>query len=213
MKPLYRVHAWQEDGWWLARVMAASRDADPAPLNALTQARSLTRIEPMARDQIATILDAAEDDFEVDGGYTLPGNAGEHVHQARAARAWLEAAQNLWQEQSTAAARELADQGFSLRDTAALLGLSHQRVDQLLSSQTQREQSPFRVFYYTGDALAEDFPDPASLDISWPRDLIMVTRDWAALHGSDRDAQPSEVLKRFMDQFRASRTPGDGGPG
>src|ERR1700733_12691666 len=58
VKPRYEVRIWPEDGWWLARVMAAGDGADPSPLNALTQARSVAKIESMGRDLIATVLDA-----------------------------------------------------------------------------------------------------------------------------------------------------------
>ena len=66
VKPTYEVRAWQDDDWWLARVVAASDNADTSPLNSLTQARSLAEVEPMARDLIATILDVDEDAFGVD---------------------------------------------------------------------------------------------------------------------------------------------------
>jgi hypothetical protein len=59
--------------------MAASDDADTSPLNALTQARSLAKIEPMARDLIATILDADEDSPDVKFEYLLPGDSGDLV--------------------------------------------------------------------------------------------------------------------------------------
>jgi predicted transcriptional regulator len=197
MKPVYRVSAWQEDGWWLARVMAASQDADLTPLNALTQARSLAKIEPMARDLIATVLDATEDDFEVAVEYTLPGSVSELVRQARGARAWLEAAQDLWQEQSAAAARDLADNGYSLRETATLLGLSHQRVDQLLGSDTQREKSPFQVLYYGSSASAHSI----SQDTSWLSDSVVVVLNSAA-HGDQSDhSQRSELVEMIMDQL------------
>lgn len=145
MKPMYQVRVWQEDDWWLARVMSASDGADTSPLNALTQARSLARIESMGRDLIATILDADEDAFEAGFEYLVPGDPGELVCQAKGARAWLDAAQDLWQERSAAAARALADAGYSLRETATLLGLSHQRVDQILGSRSDRRQSKIIV--------------------------------------------------------------------
>jgi hypothetical protein len=140
MKPTYEVRAWQEDGWWLARVVDASDGANPAPLNALTQARTLTKIEQMARDLVATILDVDEDTFAVQTEYVLPDEVDALVCEANGARAWLDAAQALWQERSAAAARALADQGFSLRETAKLLGLSYQRVDQLLEGDVNPEQ-------------------------------------------------------------------------
>jgi hypothetical protein len=142
----YQVRIWPEDGWWLARVMAGSDDADTSPLNALTQARSLARIEFMARDLIATILDVGEDDFDVTFEYSLPGDSGDLVCQAKGARAWLDAAQALWQERSAAAARALTGEGYSLRETATLLGLSHQRVDQILGSRPERRPSRAVVF-------------------------------------------------------------------
>jgi hypothetical protein len=138
VKPTYEVRVWQEDDWWLARVVSASEGADPAPLNALTQARSLPKIESMARDLVATILDAEEASFEVDLDYVLPEDVNSVLCQARGARAWLDAAQELWQDRSAIAVKKLAEQGYSLRETATLLGLSHQRVDQLLGGTTER---------------------------------------------------------------------------
>ena len=146
MKPTYHVRIWQEDEWWLARVMDVSSGADTAPLNALTQARSLAKIESMGQDLIATILDADEDAFDVTFEYQLPGESGELVYRAKGARAWLDAAQDLWHERSTAAAKALAEEGYSLRETATLLGLSHQRVDQILSSHSDRKHSNTFVF-------------------------------------------------------------------
>ena len=134
MRPVYGARAWREDGWWLVRVTDASEGADPAPLNALTQARTLAHVEPMARDLVATILDADEGAFDVRVAYALPDDVDDLISQAKAARAWADAAKELWQERSAAAARALAGKGYSLREAAALLGISHQRVDQLLGA-------------------------------------------------------------------------------
>lgn len=43
MKPVYEVKAWQEDDWWLARVMAASDGADSMPLTAVVAAKTVSR--------------------------------------------------------------------------------------------------------------------------------------------------------------------------
>src|SRR6266542_3208047 len=154
MKPRYYVKAWQENDWWLARVVAASDGADPIPLNALTQARTVTKIESMARDLVATILDDDESNFEVELQYVLPDDLSELLCEARGARAWLDAAQELWQERSATAARALADKGYSLRETATLLGLSHQRVDQLLGGDVDRERSNVWAFQLKSSAPA-----------------------------------------------------------
>jgi hypothetical protein len=73
MKPIYQLKVWQDDGWWLARVVSASEGADTTPLNALTQARGLRRIESMARDLIATILGVDEGMFDLHFDRALPG--------------------------------------------------------------------------------------------------------------------------------------------
>jgi hypothetical protein len=61
----YTVKITHEDDWWLARVTGASEGADTSPLNALTQARTADSAEEMARDLIATILDAEEQEFDI----------------------------------------------------------------------------------------------------------------------------------------------------
>ena len=81
---------------------------------------------------IATILDAGEGDFDLDLDYRIADDLRELISQAQGARAWLDAARDLWQDRSGAAAHALAGAGFSLRETALLLGMSHQRVGQLL---------------------------------------------------------------------------------
>jgi hypothetical protein len=196
LKPTYQVRIWQEDEWWLARVMSASDGADPSPLNALTQARSLAKIESMGRDLIATVLDADEDAFEVHFEYQLPGESGELVGKAKGARAWLDAAQDLWHKRSAAAARALAEQGYSLRDTAALLSLSHQRVDQILTSHSDRKPSSIVVFCEgsaEADWLRQALPDGFS-------DFFIVVGATPVPH---QRADVDEVGSEFERRFRA----------
>jgi hypothetical protein len=204
VKPAYHVRIWQEDGWWLARVMAASDGADASPLNALTQARSLTKIESMGRDLISTILDADEDAFDVKFEYSLPGESGDLVCQAHGARAWLDAAQALWQERSAAAARALADEGFSLRETATLLGLSHQRVDQILGSHSEHKPSNLLI-------LCEGHSDaawlrrvmPATASAESATVFIIVggsTESWVTAHGNREREQLKGHIKALVQE-------------
>ena len=201
VKPTYQVRVWQEDDWWLARVVAASANADPAPLNAITQARSLTRINSMSRDLIATILDADESDSEVDFEFVLPGDVGELVNQAKGARAWLDAAQDLWQERSSAAARALTAAGYSLRDAAMLLELSHQRIDQLLGSHSDHDLSNFVVFEYSASGSRTNPPPTKTEDADL--DALLVVRRNQAAHG-DRAADPQlgALEARFRECVR-----------
>jgi hypothetical protein len=132
VRPTYEVRAWQEEGWWLARITGASGDADLTPVNALTHARSLTKIEQVVRDLVAMILDVDEAAFDVEVEYVLPTEIDALVCEAIGAQTWLDAARDLFRDRTAAAARALSDQGFSLREVAKLLGLSDRRLDQLL---------------------------------------------------------------------------------
>jgi hypothetical protein len=132
MKPTYDVRAWREHGWWLARVVAASAGASDSPVNSVAHARSLVTIEQAARDLVATILDVDEDEFDVELEYVLPDEIETLVFEAIGARTWLDAAQQLWEQHSVAAIESLLGQGFSARETAKLLGLPDDGLDQLL---------------------------------------------------------------------------------
>lgn len=196
MKSAYKVKAWQDDGWWLARVVGASEGADEAPLNALTQARTLTKVEPMARDLVATILDADEDDFEIAVEYTLPDEVSDLLSQTKAARAWLEAAQGLWQDRSSIAAHALIAKGYSLREAAVLLGLSHQRVDQLLGSTAERKFAASIL-----DSSATDWPATwasTSSDLVYP---MVVLVNMAAGHGEPRRPQVTAMDRWIREQL------------
>jgi hypothetical protein len=135
MKPTYEVRAWRERDWWLARVVAASDGADATPLDSLTHARTLTKIEQTVRDLVATILDTDEDTFDIEFEYVLPREIETLVFEAIAAWTWLDAARDLWQEHSTVAVRALTANGFTNRETAKLLGLSDHRLDALLANE------------------------------------------------------------------------------
>jgi hypothetical protein len=213
VKPTYQVRVWQEDSWWLARVMAASDGADASPLNALTQARSLARIESMGRDLISTILDTDEAGFDVTFEYMLPGESGDLVCRAKGARAWLDAAQALWQERSSAAARALAEEGYSLRETAALLGLSHQRVDQILGSRSEHTRSDVFVFCESpSDAvwLRQVMPDGAG--DGFAPVFIIVGGDigsWATAHSGDEDLR--NEFRALLQEAASRKAPDDAG--
>jgi hypothetical protein len=132
MKPTYEVRAWREHNWWLARILDANDSADRTPVGAVAHTRALTTVEQTVRDVIATILDVDERIFDVEIEYLLPNELEQIVFEAISAQIWFEAAQDLWREASTVAARTLASQGFTHRDTGKLLGLEEHRVAALL---------------------------------------------------------------------------------
>ncbi|MFJ9387721.1 hypothetical protein ACIRON_02800 [Nocardioides sp. NPDC101246] len=119
----YEVLADRDEQYWRVRVPAVDR---------VTSARHVREIETMARDLIAIMEDVEPDSFEIDMRIELPADVRAHLDAAarlreEATRANAEAAQ-----EARAAARGLVDAGMPLRDAGAVLGVSHQRVAQLV---------------------------------------------------------------------------------
>jgi hypothetical protein len=201
MRAAYQLRVWQEDDWWLARVVAASEGANNAPLNAITQARSLSRIDSMGRDLIATILDADETDFDVEFEYALPDDLGELIHDAKGARGWLDAAQALWQERSAVAARALTDRGYSLREAATLMGLSHQRIDQLLADHMIPDGRRVMIFVASSNSGHGD-RKPSEAGGLHDVDALLVLRCKDADQSRSESTWPREGLEaRFRERI------------
>jgi transcriptional regulator with XRE-family HTH domain len=203
MKPVYQVKAWQDNDWWLAQVVSASEDADLKPINALTQAKNLNKIEHMARDLIATILDKTQDAFELKIDYILPDDIDSVVRDANSARAWLESAQEMWQERSALAAQSLTEHGFSLRETARLLGISHQRVDQILTEKRAVQSRGAWAVEVKGHSLTGSFAESTETDSTYDVDLVVVITDtvdkpslWLA-HSEEVRARTEELGERI----------------
>lgn len=88
-KPVYQVKAWRDDDSWFARVVGASNGADKAPVNAVTQAPTLAKVDPTARDLIATILDAGAGTFDITVDYDLPDTGRAIQSDQPQALPWL----------------------------------------------------------------------------------------------------------------------------
>lgn len=77
-------------------------------------------------------IDPADLDLVHEYGDIAPATF-DAVADAKAARAGAEEAQRAWNEKARSAALRLRDEaGLSVRDSAELLDLSHQRIQQLL---------------------------------------------------------------------------------
>jgi hypothetical protein len=117
---IFKATATREDGWWIVRVDGVGR----------TQARTYNEIEAMANGLVEAGLDIDPDTFVV--FTTVPG-VSDAVERMRQATAAAESA-----AEAAAAARRAAavvatkEAGLSVREAGAVLGLSHQRVAQLL---------------------------------------------------------------------------------
>lgn len=99
-----------------------------------TQARNLDEVEPTARDLIALWLDVPADSFAVDVQVELPGSVRHHLELAAKLRREAADAQAGAAEEYRRAATELKSGGLTMRDIGKALGISYQRVHQLVAS-------------------------------------------------------------------------------
>jgi hypothetical protein len=92
--------------------------------------------------------------------------------------------------------------GYSLREAATLLGLSHQRIDQLLGSHSEHDLSNFVVFEYSASG-SRTGPSPTKNEDSGDLDALLVVRRNQAAYG-DRAADPQlgAMEARFRDRVR-----------
>jgi predicted RNA binding protein YcfA (HicA-like mRNA interferase family) len=124
---VYRVIVTREDGAWLADV--------PELKGAHTYARTLPALDRAVREVVVMAVDRPDEDMPalrlayayrtgdptVDVTAAEIRNLREHADQLAATAT----------ARTSAAARLLIQSGFSVRDTAAILGISPQRVSQL----------------------------------------------------------------------------------
>jgi predicted RNase H-like HicB family nuclease len=112
------------DGWWAVRV--------PEVPGVFTVAPRLDRVEAMARDAIAAMLDIPADGIEIKVEPVLDP-------QAQDALRWLEKATQQADEARMAVAamvikvaKVLVGSGLTVRDAGRIMGVSYQQVDQLV---------------------------------------------------------------------------------
>jgi len=112
-----------DDGWWLARVKEIE--------GCLTQGRTIEQ----ARERIREALEVSLDDPRKARGARFrerfPPKLTRMVGRARGARARAHRAKRQAQVELRTVVHELKQMGVSMRDAAELLGISHQRVQQL----------------------------------------------------------------------------------
>jgi predicted RNase H-like HicB family nuclease len=115
-----------ESGAWIARV--------PSVPGCHTYGRTLSQVRGRIRETLGLWVadaDRAALDFDIH----LPADARAHVRGARAGRARATRTHEEGHAAMTSAATELTTRfGLSLRDTAELIGVSHQRVQQLVQA-------------------------------------------------------------------------------
>ncbi len=125
----YRVRAEREGKFWLLTV---------PELDIMSQARRLTEAEEMARDLIATWLDVSPESFGIDLDIALPDKLAERRERARKLRAEADRLREQAAEELRTVVRDAHDAGWTVRELALALGVSHQRAQQILAESRDR---------------------------------------------------------------------------
>ena len=123
----YRVDVVRSGKWWAITV--------PALDGVFSQTRRLDQVDATAREAIALMLDTDESDVvELDIVVTPAPYVADLVDRANAAVTAAEEANEAATAARYEAAKKLQAEGLPLRDVGRLLGISHQRVSQILAS-------------------------------------------------------------------------------
>lgn len=116
-----------EEDFWLVELIEEPR--------VHTYGRTLAKARDHIREATALWFEVAPDAFILAEDIQLPKPVKATVDRARKQRAKAQAVQSAAADATHKAARALVEEGqLSVRDAADILGLSHQRVQQLLAS-------------------------------------------------------------------------------
>ncbi len=126
MKSYSAIFERDESGAWLARI--------PSIRGCHTYGRTLEQARTRLREALGLWIDRPEHAV-IEEAIRLPADLRTAIRRSRRTRERAEREHENAQEQTRAAAEALVDEGVSLRDAGELLGLSHQRVQQLVQAQ------------------------------------------------------------------------------
>lgn len=134
----YRVVVSREDPWWVA---VAYGEGLP-PHGTATETRTISDLEEKIRDLIVLRTDAdlnmpydlAVQAVDLDWTYHLPPDAAKALEEYQESKRDLATAQDRYSERALKAAAALTTSAHaSVRDAGWLMGISYQRVAQLLA--------------------------------------------------------------------------------
>jgi predicted RNase H-like HicB family nuclease len=118
-----------ETGAWIAHVRGVR--------GCHTHGQTLDQVRRRIREALSLWVEDAET-AELSEEIRLPGDARQAIRRSSAARRRAERGRDDAQKATFAAANVLVDRlGLGVRDAGELLGLSHQRVQQLVSGHTR----------------------------------------------------------------------------
>lgn len=138
----YQAIASRDGKYWLVHI---------PKLDQYTQARSLSEVEPMARELIALVAGIPADSFEFEWQTELSESVRHHLELADKYADQASWAQSEAADERRFAAREMRAEGMTVRDIGAALGISHQRAQQLISPRGSGAMTVFAHATRTGE--------------------------------------------------------------
>jgi hypothetical protein len=121
----YEVQVRRDGRFWFIEIPA---------LDGATQARNLGEVEEMARDYIASVAEFDSASFTIEQRIELPADVQQHLAKAQELWSVVSDARTHAAQESRAAAIALKSGGLTVREVGQLLGISHQRAQQLVKS-------------------------------------------------------------------------------
>jgi sulfur carrier protein ThiS len=122
----HRVEAVRSGNWWAITV--------PGLDGVFSQARRLDQVEARAREAVAMMLDIDEAAVgELAVSVTPPDTVADLLRQLDVSESVAATATEQAATLRRQVAQELLDEGFPMRDVGQLIGVSHQRVSQILA--------------------------------------------------------------------------------
>ena len=129
VRPRYTAIAERDGTWWVITV--------PEVDGIFTQSRRLDRVEYMARDAISLMLEVPADSFDVEVVENHDPPTQEVIDDILSIREAVAAMRRETADRTRNAVLALHDSGYPQRDIGRMVGISHQRVAQLLASATK----------------------------------------------------------------------------
>ncbi len=129
MTSVYKATAIRGSGqWWEIEVTGGL----PANVVGVSQCRRLTEAEATAVALIADLLDIEEEGIEVELTVNLPKVLARKLDEYRSVTQAEQAAQDRAAKVRADTAAALVDARLTMREAGQILGLSHQRIKQLV---------------------------------------------------------------------------------
>lgn len=124
----FRAEVVRSGGWWAIRV--------PAIEGTFSQARRLDQVEDMAREAIALMLDIDESEVgEVELAIQQPEEVANALIELQHFVDTADGAAALATTARTRTIKMLHELGYPMRDIGRLVGISHQRISQILAKE------------------------------------------------------------------------------